>query len=439
MPPGKHRKSHRKMQPDTGDTTTRATSAVALTAQCVIALIVLSTPFGMRAFAWTAFLASVFGWLMVLLHLTPKSPGLLSKEILTKGLCWFGLGLLYLALHGMHYRSLADLPRLDAPARLFLFTGIVFLPMLSQRGPGHFSKYFSIAGILFGAIPLLQHLQNPVGDRAFGLFQYENLMALAAVVNAAMIVWYNDGRSQAQNYLHLLGIIGSLTACLLSGTRTAWVLLPLVLIPAYRMYSRSHERKHLKRKIGLALVITGLTVFFFASDSLYQRVHVSAVDLKNTFSGDASGSIGLRLLMVNMAVEKIQLHPLLGNGLGEFHQSIVRWADTNQLPIHAMERNFQNPHNQFLHWAMALGIPAALACVAICIAWPLLVTRQSTAVARSALWSFMVCCTIFFVTEAVLDRYHGASWYAATLSLTLGFCLRTNASLVLRFTKTLTK
>ncbi|XVJ70377.1 MAG: O-antigen ligase family protein [Rhizobacter sp.] len=302
------------------------------------------------------------------------------------------------------------------------------MPMLAQGGPGQFSKYFSIAGIFFGAIALLQHLQNqndPGGNRTFGFFQYENLMALAAVINAAMIVWYNDGQSKAKNYLHLLGIIGSLTACLLSGTRGGWILLPLVLIPAYRMYSKSHERKHLKRKIGLALLITGLTVFFFASDSLYDRVHIGAIDLKNILSGDTSGSIGLRLMMIDMAVEKIQLHPLLGNGLDEFHQSIVRWADVNQLPIHAMERGFQNPHNQFLHWAMALGIPAALVCIAICFVWPLVVTRRSATIARSALWSFMVCCTIFFFTEAVLDRYHGSTWYAAMLSLSIGFCLST--------------
>jgi O-antigen ligase len=133
----------------------------------------------------------------------------------------------------------------------------------------------------------------------------------------------------------------------------------------------------------------------------------------------------LRIMMVNMAMEKIQMYPMLGNGLGEFHASIVRWADANQLASQAMERGFQNPHNQFLHWAMALGVPAALVCFVISMVWPLMVTRRSATIARSALWSFMVCCGIFFFTEAVLDRYHGSTWYAAMLSLSVGFCLST--------------
>lgn len=396
-------------------------------AYCFIVVLILSAPFGMRAFAWIAFYSSVFGWGVSLFLSFDKNcdPG--KKRKFRIALLWFLACLVYFLVHALQYQDPSDIKRLNSPVRLLLFTGIAILPLIAARSPASFCRYFSIAGILFGTIALWQHLYQKSGDRAFGFFVYQNLMALAAVINAALIVWYNDGRSRKHNVLHLFGIIGAFTACFLSGTRASWVLMPIILIPGYVMYARSRERRHLKRKIGLALILTAFTVFMFASDSLYQRVHSGAVDLKNTLDGDASGSIGLRLIMLNMSVEKIKQHPLTGNGLSSFHQSMVEWADANQLPGDAMVREFQNPHNQFLHWTQALGVPAALLCVFICFAWPLWTARDSSPMTRNALASFMACCVIFFFTEAVLDRYHGASWFGAMASLILGFCLSTPA------------
>jgi O-antigen ligase len=401
-------------------------SRLGTAAFCIIVLLILSTPLGMRVFAWTAFFASVFGWIAMISCIYRQEADSETKSKFHTVILWFAACLIYFLLHALQYKTPADIRRLDSPARLFAFAGIALLPLIANRSPAHFCRYFSIAGITFGSIALWQHLFQKSGERAFGFFLYQNLMGLAAVINAAMIVWYNDGRSKKHNILHLFGIIGSFTACFLSGTRGSWILLPIILVPGYVMYARSHERKHLKRKIGLALILTVFTVFMFASDSLYQRVHSGAVDLKNTLDGDASGSIGLRLIMVNMSIEKIQQNPIVGNGLGDFHESMVKWADLNKLPAYAMEREFQNPHNQFLHWAQALGIPAALLCIFICILWPLLAARGSAPMARNALASFMACCIIFFFTEAVLDRYHGSTWFAATVSLILGFCLLTS-------------
>lgn len=405
------------------------TSIIALSAQFLIALIILSIPFEMRGFGWITVAGSAFGWAVYLLQLHPKAPVLIDDFTSKQGLYWFGLCLLYLLFHVVQIKSAADLERLNAPSRLILLSGIIFLPSLARRGPSHFSIYFSVSGIIFFLIPLIQYIKMPGSDRFFGLFQYKNLMALAAMINAVMIIWYNDGRSKIKNFIHILGITGSLIACFFSGTRAAWILFPFIMVPAYLMYAHSSDRKHLNRKLELAFLVTCVTIIFLASDIFFQRVNVSLLDIKNSLSGDLSGSIGLRLMMIEMSWEKIQLHPLLGNGLADFHNSIVRWADTMQIPPTSMERGFQNPHNQYLHWAVALGLPAAIICIFISLIWPILVTRDCDTIARGALWCFLVCCFIFLFTEAVLDRHQGSIWYTAILSIMIGFCFQTRRSI----------
>jgi O-antigen ligase len=388
----------------------------------LIITIYLSIPLGTKVAVWFALIGSMVGWISLMPSLSNKlNPIRFSVDCRNIAFSWIFIGFLYLILHAIQISSPNEIRRLDAPARVLLLSGLIVLPRVANRKLEDYLLPLTTAGIIFGAISLYQLATIADSNRFFGLYDYYNLMALAALVNTVTLLWMlNHIPSTSNKYLVSLGLLGGVVACLLSGTRASWII--IIIFAAYYLISQ-RENNVSKRLLFLLSSIITVVGTMLLIDSFDARIRSTLIDINNISNGDHSGSIGLRFLMAEMALNKIMLHPIVGNGLSDFHHDIVRWADANNLHVLAMERGFQNSHNQILHWAQSLGIPCALACIYMIIVWPLRVSRGVQDPSAELVKIIILVCLLFFFTEAVLDRHHGSAWYTTQLSLMLGFML----------------
>lgn len=338
---------------------------------------------------------------------------------------WACSGLIYALLHLAHMADNEEWRRLEASSRLFALSGIVFLPLWLRLTWRDLFWPLVGAGLSYGLLAIHPPPTTDPDHRLFGYYTYRNMMGFAPMVTALMLAALWGSSHGLRRWALGLALAGSLAASLLSGTRGAW---PGILVLLMVLWRSSHPASetlpgapHWKRRAALALVI--VLSGWAAYAPFKTRLATTQGDLEHIRQGDMSGSIGSRVVMLRYALEMIEAHPLKGNGLSAFHDRIIRWSDEKGLPWWAMERGYQNPHNQYLHWAQSLGLPTAAGCIVALLVFPVWVGRRCRGEARTALLGITATVPIFMLTEAILDRHHGSQWFALVYGLTLGIGL----------------
>lgn len=382
----------------------------------------LAIPWSLSVAGYLGALLSLIGWAgFFSRRFSPE----LSARARKWSLAWSLSGVIYLALHVAQLAGPEEVRRLEAASRLMALSGIVFVPLLLRLHWRDLAWPLAGAGLSFGAIALLHPPSTGPDSRIYGYYSYENMMGFAPMVNAILLatVW-RTSRHWA-NVLVWMGMAGSMAAVVQSGTRGAWpgvFVLALVLWRSLRQRPKplGASTRWWLRFAALAAMSVGL---WAASSPIKTRLASTSVDLQHIMSGDLTGSIGLRLMMARYAIEMVEAHPMQGNGLTAFHQRIEAWADQQKLPPLAMERGFQNPHNQYLHWAQSLGLPTAALCVVALLVVPAVIGRRSQGTARTALCALAATVPIFMLSEAILDRHQGAQWFALVYGLAVGIGL----------------
>jgi len=88
--------------------------------------------------------------------------------------------------------------------------------------------------------------------------------------------------------------------------------------------------------------------------------------------GPVQTSSGMRLLMWESAARSIAQQPLTGHGVGAWS---VEYPRHNQGRDQQYSGRGGNPHQEFLHWGVSLGLPG----MALLLTWLLLLARTATA------------------------------------------------------------
>ena len=388
----------------------------------LIAAALLAIPWSLSVTGYLGATLSAVGWVWFLFRRFGHG---LSRTVRQWAFAWSLGCVIYTVLHVAQLAGHGELRRLEAPSRLMALSGIVFVPLLLRLTWGDLAWPLAGAGLCFGAIALQHPPSSGPDSRVFGYYSYENMMGFAPMTNAILLAAVLRSSRRWTSLLIWAGIAGSLTAVVQSGTRGAWpgvIVLAVLLWKALGPLSKTIETSTLWwLRTGLVAAVS--LCLWGASTPIKTRLTSTSADLQQMMSGDMTGSIGMRLMMVRYAIDMVKAHPVQGNGLSAFHQRIETWADQHQLPSSAPERGFQNPHNQFLHWAQALGLPMAAFCVMALLIVPLVIGRRSQGISRAVLLALSTTVPIFLLSEAILDRHQGAQWFALVYGLAVGMGL----------------
>ena len=120
------------------------------------------------------------------------------------------------------------------------------------------------------------------------------------------LLFYSVLLNKATKWLLTISTVLALVTLVLAETRTA-LLAYFTLIPIFLFNQKSINKKYL---IALIVILLVLTLLFF----LTGRIQQGFADLAKYSSGSSNSSLGIRLVLWNMAFEGFQSFPILGRG-----------------------------------------------------------------------------------------------------------------------------
>lgn len=359
-----------------------------------------------------ALVAAVFGWS----NLRENVDGESSLMIFTL----LGYFLLQASVLMMHGEGLSDF---DLSTR-YLGASIVLVYLLMVRSIGAKPFFFAVGvgGALTGGLALywwglegtarLKSFDNPI--------HYGNGALALSCLSLAGLLWaFRQQKRALWSVLFLCGLTGGLVASFLSGTRSGWVAIPLiisVILFAYR--DRVLVKKWL---IPLIFVAVGLLVAVMVSvDVVRERTIIAVQQVEQYFEGGVNyTSVGLRLDMYKAGLAAFSENPLIGIGPSGMESKVDAMARAGE--IHQNVAHFRHLHNQYIDNMARYGLVGLLSYLALLLVPFFLFLSK----ARHGLPSvraiglagalFVVLHGVVNLTQSMLERNIGVMMYLFVL------------------------
>lgn len=214
-----------------------------------------------------------------------------------------------------------------------------------------------------------------------------------------------------------LGLIASA----LSGSRGAWVAIPVLLVIYVFTIAR---RVPAQQRFGVPLMVVAIIVAIAVVPGvpLAERLvdaWQSLTVASPVFS--EADTLAIRWALWQLSAGAIGEHPLFGGGPGLFRAALEQAVAQGQ--AHEFLLRFHHPHNQYLSALLIGGIPGLLALIALfgvparfCAQGLFLSDRQSQYVAWSGLAAVAVIATMA-TGESIFQRNSGIVWFALLASV----------------------
>ncbi|MGH8441226.1 MAG: O-antigen ligase family protein [Pseudomonas sp.] len=168
-------------------------------------------------------------------------------------------------------------------------------------------------------------------------------------------------------------------------------------------------------------------VLFFSSNKVRNQLTIMKMEVES-YSAQVppNTSSGLRLHFWMKSIQMIARHPVAGSGVGSWsteYNRLQREID----PAHKDIRGNFNPHQEFLLWAVQLGIPGLLLLCGLMLAmirdsWTM--EKPHARAVQSTVVALAVACLF---NSNIYDALIG-DFFAVTLGLLLALGLTGNAS-----------
>lgn len=369
-----------------------------------------------------------------------------------------------LALVGI-WQLIRNFPRLDRDQILFCAPIVILycLALLSylvndspKRGPQILIETFLL--LLF-ALPVLHlYMRHPprlkivwgfflLGALAMGLsaiattlfgFQARaggstgqavlfSTIALGTTGIVAFSYHYLRNYSARGRILFFAAVISGIAAIFLSGSRTAWIGIPFVLIFMFLYYFGDVSRS--KKLTAMLIFFVALPAASYQLPLVQKRIDRGIDQLTRLLAEDASladrdTGVGIRVELWRAGLEIFSDNPLLGVGPGSFRMAMKKYVANNE----TVERlpDMKHTHNQYINTLMTKGILGAIALLLMLALHTYIFVRHiksgSAEIKPLAIAACMVIGTyvLLGLTSAPLERKITLVFYAFSLSVLLG-------------------
>jgi O-antigen ligase len=260
---------------------------------------------------------------------------------------------------------------LNRPVHL-LATGLIYL-LVRRKGISqkHLMIGIGLAGLSLLACSLQHVLQlgwNIESNRVRGEFSNAVPFGMfsATVLVLGICSWLESRKVKASaipSWPVFLAIAGGLAGSVLSGTRTAWVAVPIVLLASQSLTLIPKKATHWVALGVAVLVLFSATQYPPIKERLSKGTREFTAFIQAPHSAEAiNTSIGLRLHSWEWGVKKFLEQPLLGIGLAKFHSVKDDAATSGEVSIEL--KSFNGLHNAFVDHLAMTGITGT-ACLFI--------------------------------------------------------------------------
>jgi len=231
--------------------------------------------------------------------------------------------------------------------------------------------------------------------------------------------------------------LGLLTL-LLSGTRGTWP--GAVLVVALATLGCGWRSR--RRRVGLlAALLVGACALVAAVPGLTERMRLSELqnDIARIESGDHDSSAGARWERLHVAARAFADKPWTGVGFGHFDLAMRQQLPACRQHEPPLRCHLGHAHNDLAEWAATMGLPGALALLALYGAPLLLFWRLRRRLPRPGLHDSatvgMVMVVVFAMcglTQSMFAHQTTTAIYAALTGILMGLALRESRASGLR-------
>lgn len=346
-----------------------------------------------------------------------------SWQMLSGNERWLLVGLLLFALSGfLSWFNAADsYEYVKQMGRYLRFAAAVPVYLYLRGRPVDLSGWLlagvALSGYVYLVLALHGHSLNPDLPASSG---YHHItFGDAAMLNAGIIgaMLVSMSLSRPMRVLLIGSMLCALYASVLSQARGAWIVVPVYLL-LFGFYGvRFGEVK--KRVLALALLLLfALLAVSPAKDVLVKRYDEAVMDVSQFVSGERyDTSIGGRLAMWDVAIDVWLENPLIGTGLGDYDEDLMRYQQSGRytsIDVHG------SVHNVFLQALTTTGLVGFVISLLVIILLPLRLFasaggwRHPLALAGSVL---TVSYALFGLSESWILRAPVVSMYVVYMAV----------------------
>jgi len=189
---------------------------------------------------------------------------------------------------------------------------------------------------------------------------FGNIAFVYSVFCAAGLIWTRTQTRHVATWrvVLVLGLCCGLYSCVTSGSRGAWVALPMVLVVF--AVSLLNRRNLVYAVLCTAAGVAVLGAVFSRTDGMLHQRYVDAVsDIAQYRQNNADTSIGARFEMWRGAAMNLPHHPILGWNMGDYEKALQDLVHARRL--HEIVLTFKtNLHNGYIHAWIFYGLPGLL-------------------------------------------------------------------------------
>lgn len=216
---------------------------------------------------------------------------------------------------------------------------------------------YAIGAVATGSFAIYAkfHLNMPrVETSGLNSIHFGNLSMLLAASCFAGVFWAGTLKYRRLSiaFMFFAGVM-AVIASMLSGTRSGWVGLPLMLIAFYSFFSDHFQKKYVLS--GSLLVVIFITALVFTPQThVLERIDEAVYGIQQYSQGYSDSSAGIRFEMWRSGYYAFLEKPVFGWGETAFYVYQHEVVDTYSLNDKIL--NFNHLHNQYIEELAKRGI-----------------------------------------------------------------------------------
>jgi len=228
----------------------------------------------------------------------------------------------------------------------------------------------------------------------------------------------------AVRLLAVAALVLAISASALSGSRGAWLVLPVLLV-IYLFTLGASQPPRWRYGIPAAFMMIACLFVLSPQSPMSERTLDGIQDVVSLVRGEAAeGTIGRRLALWDIAADIIVEHPLTGAGPGEFPQRVDQAIDAGQLPVDFSA--YRHPHSEYLSALTHAGLPGLMVLL---LMFGIALRRHGrvwqTGLKRTRYlgWSGLAglsTIAVMALSESLFERNSGIIWFGLFTALSAG-------------------
>lgn len=276
--------------------------------------------------------------------------------------------------------------------------------------------------LLFAGVPIPWQADSAVRYEVFSTYLDQSLM----FATAAGVFWYLRGDGLWPRWAGIsLAALALVNTLLLLEGRSGY-LVALTTIALAIMWAMPRHLRLAALVITPVVLLLGLSLGSVKVHERVTQVFNESQNFAQTRQVGVGDSSGWRLNAWLRSVQALQEKPVLGHGVGNWAPVIKRIQGSDADAIFG-QGNHSNPHNEYLLWAVELGVGGALLLLALFIGIARDAMRFSPVVQQALLGVVAATAVACLFNSALYDDLMG-DFFCVSLGLLMALGVRSMAA-----------